>query len=508
MCLNPLHIRNPTSNIYYRGGQQLYIDVNCNKCSECVQNSRNEWYFRGFQQVTETLSKGGYILFDTLTYSDEHLPHLSDFVDISSYDISDFSCFNHKHFKLFLKNLRRHLEYHHLNSDFKYFLTSEYGVDERYTHRPHYHILFYISSGVNPLTFSRLISKCWRYGRTDGIKYNSLKYVAQHIYGNDVGFGPNRSFDVLTSVCMYVSKYVTKSSKFQSEVDNRIDALRSYIKDDDKLKELKRNIGMFHRQSQNFGAFYLQNMDSDQEKLLYENKCSMKDKDKVVKTYPLPLYYKRKLFYVNKKRDDNRRYWELTDFGKQWYFKSRLNSVSDKCVDITDLVLNYGDKNFFDYLLDGRNISEYVIYLYFYKGRLRSHTSINMQYHYQYGKLGDDEYNLYDWLQRVSNSMLSNSMDSKELVIIRDDKIFIPKLTPDKDLFHWVSYRNHYDLDFYEFYKLYSFSQNSCPEFRNFDIIYDYLEYLRKKSKGDSQITFDYLEDYKEKMKAMFNLIT
>ena len=123
MCLQPITIRNPTKYLYKQGGQKLIYKVPCGKCAECVSQKRNEWLFRAYQQAKTTLNKGGYLYFDTLTYDNANLPHISDYIDCKEYNIRDFSTFNHDHFKLFLKRLRRKLEYNHGNNEFKYFLT-------------------------------------------------------------------------------------------------------------------------------------------------------------------------------------------------------------------------------------------------------------------------------------------------------------------------------------------------------------------------------------------------
>ena len=505
MCLSPITIRNPTENIYHRGSQQLSLQVPCNKCAECVKAKRNEWYFRTFQQVTETLNKGGYILFDTLTYREDSLPHLSDFVDIKQYNLSDCSCFNHTHFKLFLKNLRRQLKYHYGNNEFKYFLTSEYGVDDRYTHRPHYHILFFVTNGVHPLTFSKLVSKCWRYGRTDGIDYQPLSYVSQHIYGYNVGFGINTSSDALVGVCMYVSKYITKSSKFQKTIYKRLNVIRCFV-DDEEFKTLERNISMFHRQSRGFGAYYLTTLDNDHLTLAIDGKCRLLDPKKVVREYPLPMYYKRKLFYVNCKREDGRRFWQMNDFGKSIYIESKLKQISTVVTEHSDIIVNNPTilprvENF----LSGRTLREYAIYLLFYKGRMRCSDSLDMHKFVQRFGLSDTEYNLYDWLNLCIESLDNNQLTKADLIYrnVEDGLVYVPRGDIDQQLLYFVSARNHFTMPYDSFVKLVTFNQFSCFEFRDFDNLFCLFESLRKSSNKVKQETFDYLEDYKEKMKLL-----
>ena len=211
MCLFPRKIKNPCKNVNLLGGQPLYIEVPCNQCAECKKNKRLEWRLRSFYECQDTIAKGGYIYFDTLTYSEEFVPHLSDYLTDHSQvlnKVEDFTCFNHTHFKNFLKNMRRQLDYHHKGVTFKYFLSSEYGTKEGYTHRPHYHILFFVNNkSIDPFTFSELVSKCWPFGRTDGMPYQSRDYVIEHSYGF---FPPVKKLDdekeiTVMTLCNYVS---------------------------------------------------------------------------------------------------------------------------------------------------------------------------------------------------------------------------------------------------------------------------------------------------------------
>ena len=186
MCLNPKKIRNPAKRLSMYGGQPLYFNVPCGNCADCKKKKRLEWRFRAYHHINNIINRGGYVYFDTLTYDEDHVPHLSDFISLDSFvpslieqrngisvGIQDFTCFCHSHWKNFLKNLRRQLDYHYNGCKFDYFLTSEYGTKEGFTHRPHYHILFFVhdSSKIHPLDFSKVIKKCWDYGRTDGIDF-------------------------------------------------------------------------------------------------------------------------------------------------------------------------------------------------------------------------------------------------------------------------------------------------------------------------------------------------
>ena len=496
MCLHPITIRNPTRRISKAGGQRLLMQVRCNHCAECQRAIRREWYFRSYQEVRHTLAKGGYVYFDTLTYADEHLPHLSNFIDIAKYGIKDMSCFDHSHFRLFLKNLRRQLQYHCGNSSFKYFLTTEYGL--KYTKRPHYHILFYVTSGVSPFTFSRMVAKCWKYGRTDGIPYQPMVYVQNHVFGNYVGKVNSNDYKAVTSACNYVSKYVTKSSKFRKSLQKRIDILCDKIDNIDDVKALQRNVDMFHRQSQGFGASYLDNMLPVELDALSRDECIMESKDKVVETYPLPMYYKRRLYYENKKPDPQQltfnRYWEKTDIGIQHDNISMPLRVARKVKDYQTILLNSSDevRSSFVNMLNSRSLEDLAVYELFYKDRLR------IDFDTIYNKvrtrtlqpgLTDVEYNLYDWLKYLDACNAVNSVPLTDIVIV--DQVS-----------QNVYYKQNY-IPYEQFIRTYTINQQTDSCFSRFDDCISILSVQKMANSVNKQATFDYKEEQKELLKLM-----
>lgn len=496
MCLNPITIRNPTKRISKGGGQKLRMQVRCNRCAECVQAIRKEWYFRSYHQVRDTLSKGGYVYFDTLTYADEHLPKLSHFIDIQKYGIADMSCFSHEHFKLFLKNLRRQLQYHCGNSDIKYFLTTEYGL--KYTKRPHYHILFFVTSGVSPLTLSKLVSKCWKYGRTDGLPYQPLTHVVRHIYGYNVGFGSNSDFKAVTSACNYVSKYVTKSGKYRQSLQRRIDKLAELIDDAEDVKKLQRSVDMFHRQSQGYGASYLDNMLPQELDALNRDECIMKSKTEVVDSFPLPNYYKRKLYYENKKPDPSQltynRYWEKTAAGIEHDMHMFTQRVALRVKDYQQILLNVDNdvRSSFLRLLSKRSLEDLAIYELYYKDRMR----VDFDSLYKKVKtrslapgLSANEYNLIDWLTFVNQSCSVNSLPLTDIVIVDQNN---------KNVY----YKDHY-ISYEEFIGTYTINQQTDICFDRFD---DCLSLLGTQKVYQSilrQQTFNFKEEQKELLKLI-----
>ncbi|MBO7734943.1 MAG: hypothetical protein J6S67_20445 [Methanobrevibacter sp.] len=218
------------------------------------------------------------------------------------------------------------------NSNFTYFLTSEYGTSEYYnyrghmrkaTHRPHYHVLFFVVGNVKPLEFSKLVAETWSFGITDGKPYKSDLYVLDNVLNGDLA----KSIRILK----YISKYISKTSVFQKEIDKRLYLIMNEIAEKFEdgwlesfnatlVKEkIKRNINQFHRQSTHFGESALALMDITE--VMQKGKLNIVDNKKVVMSIPLPTYYKRKLFYKLVLVDDAP-IWTPTELGYQ-YLKLR-----------------------------------------------------------------------------------------------------------------------------------------------------------------------------------------
>ncbi len=501
MCLKPVKIRTPFKKIALQGGQPLTMEVPCGSCAECKKRIRLEWHFRTYHQCEECVSNGGFIYYDTLTYSDEHVPHLSDFVDLSSTKVSDFTCFNSTHWRNFLKNLRRQLNYYYRFVNFKYFLTSEYGTDERYTHRPHYHVLFFVDSKrIDPYDFSKLVSSCWSYGRTDGLPYQTRDYVADNIFGYDLGTNlDNKNY---LKVCGYVSKYITKDSSFQDNIYKRLSLLRDIV-DEDTFKRVSREISMFHRQSKGFGLSYIKNLDDDERDFIFRNNaCRIKDKKKVVLVLPLPLYYKRKLFYDCIKLEDGSLSWIPNYDGvkhAQSGFLKAINTFSNRMCNIYSNSSD-DDKRLINRLLGDRTFEDYSVYMLFYRGRCRALDSCNLSSLFQSTSLTDDEINLYDWLHNILLSRYVHKFD-EDRYLFRDvdsDELLIPSYNGDlfRDLYDAVPYSANL--------KNITFNEDSCIAFKDFDKLTSLIHSITEDDRINKQKTFDFIEDLTKRFKILY----
>lgn len=434
MCLTPIRLRTNTKYFHLGSYKKLYVDVPCGKCVECQQQKKNEWYLRNYYEAEDTWNKGGYILFDTLTYDDAHLPssqntilgfdlseqysfwklfdwmienHYLDGVNdgkligqeihrfMDTFGACDFSCFRYTDVQSFLKNLRIRLtrDGYDVKSSLRYFLSSEYGHDEHYidqsgrtrkgTNRPHYHILFYVSNpSIDPLYLSQMISDCWYFGRTDGYAYRGSAYVYNNCFGPRYIKDPNR----LRGVQYYVTKYVCKDYEFAENVDVRIcKILRdiyglSFTSRDysDKRRFLHRFMDQFHRQSVGFGLTALDSTENF-ESIWNHGYITVPDKEKITKNLPIPMYYVRKLFQECVKDSEGRLHWVWNDLGRQWRKLAVERSVDTLAQKMQDW---YNNLNVYcpdDYenwrykvekILCGRNFTDYARYVIYYKGRV------------------------------------------------------------------------------------------------------------------------------------------
>lgn len=309
---------------------------------------RDEYIYRAYWEAKDVWRHNGYIIFDTLTYTDDNLPHINDFVK-NPLGLTNFSCFNNKDYVNFVKRLRSYItrkwgKHHHI----RLFTAGEYGTKEDGTHRPHYHILLYYYndmgfSNIEPTTMSILIHAKWNKGRTDGI-----------IERGPYNFMKERCFDKETThelnVVRYIAKYTEKDSSFQKTIDERINKIFKYNDYNTRIAKLaiKRVVNQYSRIPQKFGAYALDNMNIDE--VYNTNQVSYPDTRDIVKRIPLPDYYRRKLYYRLEHyqllgKDLTR--WILTDYGKQHerdmkmtYFVNTRKKIHHKILNSKDLEFN------------------------------------------------------------------------------------------------------------------------------------------------------------------------
>lgn len=361
MCTNIRYI--PTRQRFFSPyySERLLQPIQCGYCSECLSAARSEWSFRIYHEWLATVnsSSNAFVFFDTLTYDDAHLPHVSHFVDGVPESL-DFSCFSRADVALFMSRLRRKIELKTGSTrGIKYFLCSEYGSDRLYrdrfgrvrqaTVRPHYHVLFFVTASVTPNQFKAMIRHCWDFGQSD-----ALKMYGEH--ANVFSSKVNSSLKSQLAVSHYVGKYVQKCSAFLPYFNDRVNALfneffdrgsfervfvgvdvdgnnlydfRSHGSDISSFRDfkakLKRECCTFKLVSRGFGESFLSEFDI----LSYiDNQfVTLRDVNNVVKKVRLPYYYYRKVFF-DLIKIDGFKVFNLNRLGKLNKVKSDILSVA------------------------------------------------------------------------------------------------------------------------------------------------------------------------------------
>ena len=255
-CLNPLHIYNRSTFVNRISGS-LYMDVPCGKCEECQNFHRLEWLLRAYYEWQDCVSRGGFCLFDTLTYNPQSLEERTKF---------GIPCFSKTDIRLFFKKFRKRMS--EGGYTFRYLITCEYGEKK---HRPHYHLLFFIippdnmSSKYHALRVNDMVKASWTEPEKneDGtfkVKVDSnglIKYQMRSLGFND---SPSLCVEhILNSASglRYVTKYITKDDEYYTQLLGMKKVLLNRITTDDVIKEICDWFDMekhFHLQSVGFGA--------------------------------------------------------------------------------------------------------------------------------------------------------------------------------------------------------------------------------------------------------------
>lgn len=313
MCLNPITIINPSKYVSLKYRDRFLIQVPCNNCAECQEQNSRSWLFRAYYEFLQCAedSPNNYVYFDTLTYSDDNLPRLSNIAS----ELPNYPCFRSDDVVLFMKRLRTNLDRKH-RVKCRFFLSSEYGSLRM---RPHYHLLLFVNGNIPSAVLSQLVSSSWSLGRTDGIPFKTAGYVRMH---NVIELN---STATILRACNYVTKYVQKDCYFQDLLDKRIKSCDMIISNDtipfvksnsvaaSKLRQkIRSEVNQFHLQSLHFGELALRDIDLN--KVMSDGYLIMPSLDSVKCKVPVPMYYKRKIFYERYKL--HKMYgWQLNELG-------------------------------------------------------------------------------------------------------------------------------------------------------------------------------------------------
>lgn len=202
MCLNPIKIHNNRRD-FYRALHPSDLYVPCGTCSECLDIKRSEYSLRAVYEA-KRWSKFVMLLF---TYSDQSMPYLY-------YDHDHIMCHYMPHISDMIDIVRRKYG----KDNFAYLIGAEYGVDEQYTQRPHYHGLFMLSDSIDPAEFTEFCRKVWTGADYYKDKYQSYSWKYGNLgfmfpSANDVKLGKHLCRDAVKSA-FYCAKYCVKQLGF------------------------------------------------------------------------------------------------------------------------------------------------------------------------------------------------------------------------------------------------------------------------------------------------------
>lgn len=328
--------------------------VPCGKCFECQQQKQNEWFVRNYFQWQSQPANTSF--FYTLTYNNESVPKFSTKWSVCL-------VFSKRHITLFLKRLRKRLL--KIGITLRYMVTSEYG--EKYK-RPHYHALFYLSCPVNPFVFYKMVEDAWQYGF---VKYGEnvgvisdmrgIRYVTKYVT-KDMSFMLQNSGDLIKYV---YNRYIDLLNYLNNRYDLHMDWTlyvdlvdytfrvrhfdRRYLSKEhphyefsqtflEKVRSQFKKFQPFHLQSTNLGAAKLEELTDYEKDSEY---IRIFNKDGSFKEYPLPRYYRRKLWYdaVENENDGKLNSFVLNKHGIQHHLDSLDAKINRKQEQYTNALL-------------------------------------------------------------------------------------------------------------------------------------------------------------------------
>ena len=491
-CLRPLHVYNQSRFLVPTNRDQLVLICNCGKCANCQRNKFAEWSFRAYKHFEKTVADGGYMLFDTLTYDDAHLPHLKDYDEFRDLPfLKDHSCFRRSDIKHFCARLRRRLQKKGFGSRcFDYFLTSEYGDDNVYrdhrgrlrrgTLRPHYHVLFYVKKPIPPLFFSECVGKVWKNGLTDGLPFKSSQYVLSNVFSSVTPLARRK--------VKYVSKYVMKHSGYSSMIYKRVMSVlysRCGVDVDwlvtDEARRLRsrmlRLVDVFHNQSCHFGLSALD--DVDELSLFHSGFFKLPNgKPTMFDRIPISSYYLRRICYDKVTLDDGYQCWSVKP-DKKFLLDLRRSSIR------SNLVKSYvADCLKFNLHLTRHEIDGLVDYSLNYKGRfiadgfdvLQLGDRIDKAKFFVYASLADKN---HFGVRFVSNKYLG----CKDAYLPLDGAVVFPLC---------------------EFVEQCTFNENSVPVFAGLDGKLSTVDAAVMSVSDAKQYQYDHLQSLRDRLSGLF----
>lgn len=504
MCLSPLTINIANKSKYYHPyfSQLVSADVPCGYCDECVNEVRNDIFVRCKSHYDECIKNGGKVVFLTYTYADDKVPVTSyslDGADIS-FDSSIKDCyasnsmftFNKKHIQKYNNSLRKFYERKGIKKPYTYIVVSEYGSDSRFTQRPHYHGLLYLSKelvnyytgphGFNEKQFMNDNKQYWKHGfiskskhglfinGLSGIRYLS-KYISKTI--------------LLSKIC----RFETFKKFIEDNYNNLEPQDFNYIKSVDSLFKYymkKCGASLFVLKSKNFGLsainYLIELKSNGYYDCLYNEfiKGFPYQQNGETKYISYSNYYKRKLFYVT--RSDGSYY--LNKAGFRYYelyyrdnfdnYVKQIGSLSLKSfLEINQDITEEDTINFSTLISSYNEILKYYLYTKF----IRNHSFSQHDKFLIIRMLESDYLSLYKSLYyfiRIKHGYIFN--DSSYINVVDDNAQ------------SFIDYQKSHSLVFTECY--------SIPEYDRLYNIINAMMIYDKQVKNADRIEKEYKSKY------------
>lgn len=330
------------SKEYYKGLTKSSFLVETSESPMFKMRMSDYWNTRIYSEYIDCINHGGRVIFANPTYDDRHLPRYWYFSQDGTRKW--FPTFSKRDKDRFLSSLLKRWERagftgNNTSYPFKYIWANEYGTEEGYTHRPHYHIMLFI-----PIEIYEYESKrCFELGIKCTIE-NYWKNLLQHywsVQGVPLGmvrWSPDESIFVNAEfACMYCSKYMFKS-------DNLLinEKVKEYYDEFGKLPDDGKKKGSLttHWQSLHFGESLKKKFD-DPDIYSFGLNLNMPSEIKTGKVirHPIPPYIDNK---VAKQFDPDKKSYRVSERGRFLRFSKFLKTY-DKNVNkfsLTDDVID------------------------------------------------------------------------------------------------------------------------------------------------------------------------
>lgn len=372
--------------VRYRNIKFAYISdkivVPCGRCEACQAARKSDLYLRSFFQALETIHKGGFIFFETLTYNDQHLP-VNYFLRQKSQDYVLLPYPEYRDITAFWKRLRKNvvsflckkngctlrssqgtLYQKQVVDNLKYIVCTQFGEK---TYRPHYHFCLFCTLPLNNYELKRLINKSWR--NVDSVIVDSERHNVfnEHDYGmTDKVQTLSRTgkkmidYNTITNLDLhavgYITRYVTRSVDSENYHISTLELA--------DFTEIPKQLRPRVVTSLNLGYNVFLHYDFYKDYFEKQLKCFInfdkmtlripsvdKEDSNGFFDCPIPNYYQNKIFFFSQRLPDGtynrqvREHWQL----ESDLFKSYLDFRTDNIVEVVEKLAENYHKTFISF---------------------------------------------------------------------------------------------------------------------------------------------------------------